>query len=60
MRDSWIRLTQHRRIAELMADGKIKAVVGETFAFDQVPEAYRTLKKGTGVGGKVVVKVVED
>ncbi|RYP09479.1 hypothetical protein DL764_001258 [Monosporascus ibericus] len=46
------------RMAEWMAEGKVKAVVDETFAYKDVPEAYRKLKTGHA-RGKIVVKVSE-
>ncbi|RYP67756.1 hypothetical protein DL771_007089 [Monosporascus sp. 5C6A] len=46
------------RIAEWMAEGKVKAVIDETFAYKDVPEAYRKLKTGRA-RGKIIVKVSE-
>ncbi|RYP81388.1 hypothetical protein DL769_002005 [Monosporascus sp. CRB-8-3] len=46
------------RIAEWMKEGKVKAVIDETFAYKDVPEAYRKLKTGHA-RGKIVVKVSE-
>ncbi|RYP16760.1 hypothetical protein DL765_004937 [Monosporascus sp. GIB2] len=46
------------RIAEWMAEGKVKAVVDETFAYKDAPEAYRKLKAGHA-RGKILVKVSE-
>ncbi|RYP91263.1 hypothetical protein DL770_002581 [Monosporascus sp. CRB-9-2] len=46
------------RIAEWMAEGKVKAVIDETFEYKDVPEAYRKLKTGHAKG-KILVKVSE-
>ncbi|RYP49265.1 hypothetical protein DL768_004988 [Monosporascus sp. mg162] len=46
------------RIAEWMAEGKVKAVIDETFAYKDVPEAYRKLKTGHA-RGKIIVRVSE-
>ncbi|RYP13388.1 hypothetical protein DL767_010746 [Monosporascus sp. MG133] len=46
------------RIAQWMAEGKVKAVVDETFAYKDAPEAYRKLKTGHA-RGKILVKVSE-
>ncbi|KAH4187561.1 hypothetical protein HBH71_130020 [Parastagonospora nodorum] len=43
-------------IGKLLEDGKVRPVIDEVFAFENVPEAYRKLKTGH-VKGKLVVKV---
>ena len=49
----------YARILALMAEGKVRTVIGETFGFSEVPAAYAKLKTGSGVGGKIVVEVVK-
>ncbi|CAH0044880.1 unnamed protein product [Clonostachys solani] len=45
-------------IGEMMAQGRVKAVIDKTFEFEQVPHAYRYLRGGHAKG-KIVVKVGE-
>ncbi|KAK5136398.1 hypothetical protein LTR08_003524 [Meristemomyces frigidus] len=44
------------KIAAWMVEGKVEAVVDETFAFEKVPEAFTRLKTGRA-RGKIVVEV---
>lgn len=47
---------EYEQIASLMAEGKVTAVVDESFPFDKVPEAYVKLKTGRAKG-KIVVQI---
>ncbi|GKT52921.1 zinc-binding alcohol oxidoreductase [Colletotrichum tofieldiae] len=49
-------LFQH--IADWMAEGKAKAVIDSTFAFEEVPTAYSKLREGHA-RGKIVIHVTE-
>ena len=49
----------NEQLASLVAQGKIKGVVDEKFAFDKVPEAYAKLKTGR-VKGKLIVNVTDE
>jgi NADPH:quinone reductase-like Zn-dependent oxidoreductase len=44
------------KLAHLVAQGKVKPVIGEVFTFDDVPDAYRKLRSGRAKG-KLVVTV---
>jgi NADPH:quinone reductase-like Zn-dependent oxidoreductase len=44
------------KIAQLVADGKLKPVIDEVFAFEDAPKAYKKLKTGR-TKGKLVVRV---
>jgi NADPH:quinone reductase-like Zn-dependent oxidoreductase len=44
------------KIGELVAEGKVRPVVDEMFAFEDAPKAYRKLKTGR-TKGKIVVRV---
>jgi NADPH:quinone reductase-like Zn-dependent oxidoreductase len=44
------------KIGELVADGKVKPVIDEVFAFEDAPKAYQKLKTGRSKG-KIVVRV---
>lgn len=44
------------RIGEFMKEGKVKAVIDQTFEFEDVPKAYEKLKLGR-TKGKIVVHV---
>jgi NADPH:quinone reductase-like Zn-dependent oxidoreductase len=44
------------KIGELVADGKVKPVIDEVFAFEDAPKAYQKLKTGRAKG-KIVVRV---
>ncbi|KAL6855003.1 hypothetical protein ACO1O0_006140 [Amphichorda felina] len=46
-------------IGDLMAEGKVRAVIDKTYAWDDVPAAYRHLREGHA-RGKIVVKVGEE
>lgn len=48
---------QYEKLRELMVEGKMKAVIGQSYEFQQVPEAYARLKEGSGTGGKLVVNI---
>ena len=43
-------------IGKLLEEGKVRPVIDEVFAFDNVPEAYRKLKAGHA-NRELVVKV---
>jgi NADPH:quinone reductase-like Zn-dependent oxidoreductase len=43
-------------LGQLLAQGKVKPVIDEIFAFDDVPKAYRKLKEGHAKG-KIVVRI---
>jgi NADPH:quinone reductase-like Zn-dependent oxidoreductase len=43
-------------LAHMLADGKLKPVIDETFAFEDAPNAYKKLKTGRAKG-KIVVRV---
>ncbi|KAK3933907.1 chaperonin 10-like protein [Diplogelasinospora grovesii] len=45
-------------LGQLMAEGKIKAVIDEVFEFGEVPKAFEKLKKGRSAG-KIVVHVAK-
>ncbi|KAH7062475.1 hypothetical protein B0J12DRAFT_763748 [Macrophomina phaseolina] len=45
-----------RRLGEWMSEGKVRAVVEETFEFEDVPKAFEKLEKGRA-RGKIVVHV---
>lgn len=47
------------QIARWMGEGKLKTVIDSTFAFEEVSEAFRRLKKGS-MAGKVVINVEAD
>lgn len=44
------------RIAEWLASGKVQTVMESTFSFEEVPQAYEHLQKGSSAG-KIVVHV---
>jgi len=44
------------KLGKLVADGKVKPVVSEVYAFEHVPDAYEKLRTGRAKG-KLVVKV---
>jgi NADPH:quinone reductase-like Zn-dependent oxidoreductase len=46
-------------LGEWMAEGKLKPVIDEVFAFEDAPKAYRKLKTGRA-RGKIVVRVREE
>lgn len=52
--------SDYEKIFQLMATGKVRAVIGERFSFEDVPAAWAKLKEGSGVGGKVVIDVVKE
>lgn len=43
-----------RRIAQMLAEGKLKVHVDKTFPFDQIPQAHEALENGK-VKGKIVI-----
>ena len=43
-----------QELADLLADGRIRTVVGETFPFERLPDALRRLGAG-GAAGKLIV-----
>lgn len=45
---------QLRKIAALIDDGTLRPVVGKTFSFDEIPNAFDSLAAG-GVNGKIVI-----
>ncbi|MCJ1476872.1 hypothetical protein MMC13_005541 [Lambiella insularis] len=47
------------RLAGWMSEGRVRAVIDETFAFDDVPKAYEKLKTGRAKG-KIVVKIGDE
>jgi NADPH:quinone reductase-like Zn-dependent oxidoreductase len=47
------------KLAKLVAEGKVKPVIDEVFAMEDVPRAYEKLKIGRAKG-KIVVKVGGD
>lgn len=46
------------QLAEWMKEGRMKAVIDESFSFESAPKAFEKLKTGRA-RGKVVVKVIE-
>lgn len=50
--------SDYELIARWVAEGKVKAVIGRTFGFEDVPQAYAELRKGRS-RGKIVVHVLE-
>lgn len=46
------------KLAQLVAEGKVKPVVDEVFAFEDAPRAYEKLKTGRAKG-KIVVQVAK-
>jgi NADPH:quinone reductase-like Zn-dependent oxidoreductase len=46
-------------LGKLLAEGKVKPVIDEVFAFEDAPDAYRKLKTGRAKG-KIVVRVKTD
>ncbi|CRK11693.1 Zinc-type alcohol dehydrogenase-like protein C16A3.02c like [Verticillium longisporum] len=44
------------QIAKWMEEGKLKTMIDSTFAFEEVPEAFNRLKKGS-MTGKVVIHI---
>jgi D-arabinose 1-dehydrogenase-like Zn-dependent alcohol dehydrogenase len=47
------------KLAKLVAEGKVKPVIDEVFAMEDVPRAYEKLKTGRAKG-KIVVRVGGD
>ncbi len=45
---------QLREIADLIDDGTLRPVVGNTFSFDETPDALESIAK-RGVNGKTVI-----
>lgn len=46
------------QIGTLMAEGRVKAVIGEQFDFEQVPQAYARLRTGRA-RGKIIIHVAK-
>jgi NADPH:quinone reductase-like Zn-dependent oxidoreductase len=46
-------------VAKLLAEGRVKPVIDEVFAFENVQDAYRKLKTGRAKG-KLVVRIRND
>jgi len=42
-----------------MADGRVKAVIDQTFEWEDVPKAFESLKTGR-TKGKIVIHVTEN
>ncbi|KAF1834669.1 NAD(P)-binding protein [Decorospora gaudefroyi] len=47
------------KVAQLVAEGNVKPVVDEVFAFEDVPRAYQKLRTGRAKG-KIVVKIASN
>jgi NADPH:quinone reductase-like Zn-dependent oxidoreductase len=48
----------YKVIARWVAQGKVEPVIGQSFAFGDVPQAYAELRKGRSVG-KIIIHVAE-
>ncbi|PVH83505.1 zinc-binding oxidoreductase [Cadophora sp. DSE1049] len=52
------RTRDFEHVGKWMKEGKVKAVIGETFAFEEVPKAFEHLRTGH-TKGKIVIHVGE-
>ncbi|KAM0328796.1 hypothetical protein ACHAQA_005210 [Verticillium albo-atrum] len=60
--EAYMTKNSHEDLAQLatwMGEGKLKTIVDSAYGFEQVPEAFENLKKGSAAG-KIVVHVKED
>lgn len=53
------KAVDYAAIGKLLAEGKVKPVIEETFTLDTVPEAFQKLKTGR-VRGKLMVKISDE
>lgn len=45
----------HRRILQLLADGKVETVIGQRLGFDELPRAFESISRREALGRSVVV-----